>query len=254
MTVRVRSTTSTMKDAAALVARDEPHGTVVVAETQTAGIGRHGHSWHSDSPGGLYLSIILRLPFAPDALPVLTMALGLAAQSAVDDLAGVACDLRWPNDLLLNEKKLAGMMVQAVDAPSAKGVLIAGIGVNVNQTDFPPDLASIATSLLIETGQEHSKEALLDRIVAESLKYASLLADRGKAPILKRFEARSSYVRGKAVEVEAVGRIIAGITAGLDGNGFLLVETSDGIETIVAGGVRAQAMRAQATARKNVRA
>ena len=254
MTVRVRSTTSTMKDAAALAARDEPHGTVVVAETQTAGIGRHGHSWHSDSPGGLYLSIILRLPLAPDALPVLTMALGLAAQSAVDDLAGVACDLRWPNDLLLNEKKLAGVMVQAVDAPSSKGVLIAGIGVNVNQTDFPPDLASIATSLLIETGQEHSKEALLDRIVAESLKYASLLADRGKAPILERFEARSSYVRGKAVEVEAVGRIIAGITAGLDGNGFLLVETSDGTETIVAGGVRAQAMRAQATARKNVRA
>ena len=200
------------------------------------------------------MSIILRLPLAPDALPVLTMALGLAAQRAVDDLAEVACDLRWPNDLLLNEKKLAGMMVQAADVQSSntaatKGVLIAGIGVNVNQTDFPPDIRSIATSLFLETGQEHSKEVLLDAIVAESLRCANLLADRGKAPILKQFEDRSSYVRGKFVEVEAGDRIITGVTAGLDDNGFLLVRTADGIETIVAGGVRAQAM-----ARKNVRA
>jgi BirA family biotin operon repressor/biotin-[acetyl-CoA-carboxylase] ligase len=186
----------------------------------------------------LYLSIILRLPLAPDALPVLTMALGLAVQRAVDDLAEVACDLRWPNDLLLNEKKLAGVMVQSAETPDTKGVLIAGIGVNVNQTEFPPELLSIATSLRIETGREHSKEALLDRIVAESLRYASLLEDRGKGPIFEQFEARSSYVRGKSVEIDAPGRIISGFTAGLDNNGFLLVQTATGIESIVAGGVR----------------
>jgi BirA family biotin operon repressor/biotin-[acetyl-CoA-carboxylase] ligase len=232
--VRLQTTTSTMKDAAALAARGEPHGTVIVAEKQTGGIGRHGHSWHSEADGGLYLSIILRLPLAGGALPVLTMALGLAAQRAVDDIAGVACDLRWPNDLLLNEKKLAGILVQAPDA----GVLIAGIGVNVNQTAFPEELRSIATSLRLETGQKYSREVLLERIVAESLRYAELLADRGKRPILEQFEARSSYVRGKSVEVEAVDRIIAGITAGLDENGFLRVLTAEGIETIVAGGVR----------------
>jgi BirA family transcriptional regulator, biotin operon repressor / biotin---[acetyl-CoA-carboxylase] ligase len=232
--LRLKSTSSTMKDAAALAARGEPHGAVVVAEMQTAGIGRHGHSWHSEPDGGLYLSIILRLPLAPDALPVLTMALGLAAQRAVDDIAGVACDLRWPNDLLLNEKKLAGILVQAPDA----SVQIAGIGVNVNQTGFPEELGSIATSLRLETGEEYSRELLLDRIVAESLRYAELLAERGKRSILEQFEARSSYVRGKPVEVEAVGRIVTGITAGLDENGFLRVQTAEGIETIVAGGVR----------------
>jgi BirA family transcriptional regulator, biotin operon repressor / biotin---[acetyl-CoA-carboxylase] ligase len=238
MKVWLRETGSTMKDAATLAAQGEPHGTVVVAETQTAGIGRHGHTWHSESPGGLYLSIILRLPLAPDALPVLTMALGLAAQRAVDDTADVACDLRWPNDLLLNEKKLAGVMVQSADTPDTKGVLIAGIGVNVNQTNFPAEIRSIATSLFIETGREHSKEALLDRIVTESLRYASLLEDRGKSPIFEQFEARSSYVRGKSVEIDAADRIISGFTAGLDDNGFLLVQTVTGIETIIAGGVR----------------
>jgi BirA family biotin operon repressor/biotin-[acetyl-CoA-carboxylase] ligase len=249
MTVWLRKTVSTMKDAAVLAARGEPHGTVVVAETQTAGIGRHGHSWHSESPGGLYLSIILRLPLAPDVLPVLTMALGLAALRAVDDVADVACDLRWPNDLLLNDKKLAGTMVQAADVPGTKGVLIAGIGVNVNQKDFPPEIRSIATSLFIETGREYSKEILLDRIVAESLRYSGLLTDRGKRSIFEQFEARSSYVRGKSVDVDAADRIITGVTAGLDDNGFLLVRTPTGIETIIAGGVRAQAV-----ARKNVRA
>src|SRR5580704_15040963 len=88
----------------------------------------------------------------------------------------VRCDIRWPNDLILNERKLAGIMVQAVE----KGVLIAGIGVNVNQTVFPEELRSVATSLRIETGREHEKEALLERIVAGSLTYAALLECVGK--------------------------------------------------------------------------
>jgi BirA family biotin operon repressor/biotin-[acetyl-CoA-carboxylase] ligase len=173
-------------------------------------------------------------------LPVLTMALGLAAQRAVDHVAGVACDLRWPNDLLLNEKKLAGILVQAADGQGSRGALIAGIGVNVNQTSFPEEIRSIATSLRLETGEEHSKDALLDRIVAESLSYASVLADLGKRPILEQFEAKSSYAQGKSVEVDAQGRTIAGVTAGLDDNGFLRVRTPGGMETIIAGGVRTQ--------------
>jgi BirA family biotin operon repressor/biotin-[acetyl-CoA-carboxylase] ligase len=166
------------------------------------------------------------------------MALGLATQRAVDHVAAVACDLRWPNDLLLNEKKLAGILVQTTDVQAA---LIAGIGVNVNQTDFPYDIRSIATSLRRETAREHSRDELLDRIVAESLNYASLLADRGKSPILEQFAARSSYARGRPVEVELADRIITGVTAGLDMNGFLLVQTPDGIETIITGGVRPRA-------------
>jgi BirA family biotin operon repressor/biotin-[acetyl-CoA-carboxylase] ligase len=154
------------------------------------------------------------------------MALGLAVQRAIDDATGVSPDLRWPNDVMLNERKLAGIIVQSADE-----ALIAGIGVNVNQLSFPDSLKGVATSLRIETGRDHSKDALLDRIVAESLRYVQI----GKRGILRRFEERSSYVRGKAVEVDGSLR---GVTAGLDGDGFLLVQTSTGIEKIVAGGVR----------------
>jgi BirA family biotin operon repressor/biotin-[acetyl-CoA-carboxylase] ligase len=215
-----------MKDAAVLAANGEPHGTAIVAERQTGGVGRHGHSWHSDSPGGLYLSMVLRLQTA--ASPALTMALGLAVQRSVNDLAGVTTDLRWPNDVMLNERKLAGILVQSAEA----GALIAGIGVNVNQPAFPDDLKSIATSLRIETGKDHDKEALLNRIIAESLRYAAL----SKPDILKQFENRSTYVRGKAVTVD--GRI-KGVTAGLDQNGFLLLRTGSEIQTILTGGLRA---------------
>ncbi len=126
-------------------------------------------------------------------------------------------------------------MVQTGD----QGALIAGIGVNVNQTAFPEELRRIATSLRIETGREHSKEELLDRVVAECLKQAVLLADAGKGQVLKEFEARSSYARGKIVQVDDGNRVFGGVTAGLDENGFLMVETPSGIETVMAGGVRA---------------
>jgi len=240
----LRTTASTMKDAAILAAQGEPHGTVVVAEEQSTGIGRQGHTWHSEPGAGLYISIILRLPLAPDALPVLTMALGLAVQRAVRLVAGADCDIRWPNDLLLNEKKVAGILVQSTEA-----ALIAGIGLNVSQKNFPGDLSQTATSLLIATGKEHSKDALLDQIVDDSIHYARVLAERGIAPILEQFATRSSYVNGKAVDVDVGDRAITGITAGLDEKGFLRVDTGDRIETIISGGVRPQAL-----ARKNVRA
>ena len=230
MIVRLQTTTSTMKDAAVLAARGEPHGTAVIAQSQTAGIGRQGHTWHSADTGGLYISIILRLAIAPSEMPILTMALGLAVQRAVNDMALVSCDLRWPNDVMLSDRKLAGTIVQA-----AEGALIAGIGLNVNQREFPADLAETATSLKIETGREHSKDALADRIIAESLRHSSLLAERGKREILRRFEESSTWPRGKAVEVDGK---IRGVTAGLDENGFLLVRTPDRLETILAGGVR----------------
>jgi len=228
--LRLRSTSSTMKDAAALASKGQPHGTAVVADIQTAGIGRHGHTWHSEDLGGLYLSIVLRMPLASPSMPVLTMALGLAVQRAVNDVAQVSADLRWPNDVMLSERKLAGILVQA-----AGDALIAGIGVNVNQETFPLDLAGIATSLRRETGHEFSKDDLANRIVAESLRYAALLSEKGRLEILRRFEQSSTWPRGKAVEVD--GRI-RGVTAGLDENGFLLVQTPDKLETVIAGGVR----------------
>jgi len=233
-----RSTASTMKDAARLAAQGEPHGTTVIADEQTAGIGRNGHSWHSERGLGLYISIILRPSLPPDSLPVLTMALGLAVQSAVKDATGVECDLRWPNDLLFEGRKVAGIMVQATES-----ALIGGVGINVNHSEFPEELRDVATSLRIATGREHLKDQILDRVLVNALEWTERLEQRGKQEIFAEFERRSSYVHSKPVEVELSGRTIEGTTAGLDANGFLRVQTAAGIETVIAGGVRERQIR-----------
>ena len=227
MTVWLRSTTSTMLDATVLAEKGEPHGTVVVAESQTGGIGRHGHEWHSADTGGLYVSIILRLERPPDELPIVTMALGLAVQAAVNGATGLASDIRWPNDLMLNGRKAAGVIAQL----TSPGVMIAGIGLNVNQTEFPDELGSLATSLRIETDREFDKPAILDSLVAECLYWAV----QPKAKIIAEFEKNSTWAKGKCVEVDGRWH---GVTAGLDPNGFLLVATPAGTETVLSGGVR----------------
>ena len=127
-------TGSTMSDAALLAAAGCPSGTVVVAEEQTAGQGRHGRSWYSERGTGLYVSIVLRPPLAADDFPVLTLALGLATAEAIARATDLACDLRWPNDVLLDDKKCAGILIQA-----AGDAFIAGLpGRHHRRCDLPP--------------------------------------------------------------------------------------------------------------------
>ena len=222
---------STMIEAALLADGGAPHGTAVVADTQTAGIGRHGHSWHSERGVGLYVSIVLRPQLPPDSVPTLTLALGLAAQSAI----GHGCDLRWPNDLMLNDRKVGGILVQfAADA------FIAGIGINVNHAQMPAELDDIATSLRIETGREHDREALLTRLLGAVDREAAALERNGRAAVIAEFTARSTYASAKRVFIETGRGLTLGTTAGLDPSGFLFVDTDDGSrELILAGGVRA---------------
>jgi BirA family biotin operon repressor/biotin-[acetyl-CoA-carboxylase] ligase len=229
--VRLATTSSTMKDAAALAAQGCAHGTAVIAEEQTAGIGRHGHSWHSEQGAGLYVSVVLRLP---ETTPILTLALGLATVDAIRNCTGVVCDLRWPNDVLAAQRKVVGIMVQMADSAA-----IAGIGINVNHTRFPPELADLATSLRIQTGRTVDKEVLLESLLASIDDCCEILRSGGNTALLKMFSTASSYVSGKRVKVDLGERTIEGVTVGLDDAGFLRVRRTDGVvETILSGGVR----------------
>src|SRR5712692_1403093 len=148
--VRFETIDSTMREAARLAAEGCEAGTAVVSDEQTAGQGRHGHKWHSEKHAGLYVSIVLRPKLSPDSLPVVTLTLGLATAEAISQTTGLRCDLRWPNDVMLSGKKVAGILVQLCDSAA-----IAGIGINVNQTGFPSEIAAEATSLRMESAREH---------------------------------------------------------------------------------------------------
>lgn len=222
---------TTMREAAELAAGGAPPGTVVIAGEQTAGQGRHGHAWHSEAGSGLYLSLVL----PPASPPAVTLALGLAAAEAISRVTDLECDLRWPNDLLLNERKAAGILVHVESS-----VLTAGIGINVNHAVFPEELVDIATSLRREARRPFAREDVAVELCGAVDRYIRMLHAAGKDKIFALFSRRSSYARGRAVAVDRPEGTLRGVTAGLDRDGFLRVRTPDGQEhLIMAGGVRA---------------
>ena len=226
---------TTMRAAAAL----EVSGSAVIAEEQTAGQGRHGHSWHSEKGLGLYLSVYLLPELRWESAPTLTMALGLATADALALATGLICDLRWPNDLMVGTKKVAGILTQLADSAA-----VAGIGVNVNHERFPEELASEATSLRMELGRAQSREQILIELLPAIDRYVEMLETRGAGAILDLFSRRSSYASGKRVVVKQGDSMLHGTTAGLHDAGFLVVRKDDGSdEIILAGGVRAAGAR-----------
>jgi BirA family biotin operon repressor/biotin-[acetyl-CoA-carboxylase] ligase len=216
--LRFPSVDSTQRLAAA-----EPLGTVVLADEQTSGQGRHGHTWHSEPGAGIYCSIVL----APT--PLLTLALGVATIDAIAQSTGITCDLRWPNDLMLANRKCAGILVQLID-----GRAIAGIGINVNHTSFPPELE--ATSLRIHSHRVVDRESILEAL----LPAIDSVTREDAETILRLFAHASSYVAGRRVTVDQPGGLITGTTAGMNSEGHLIVRKDDGTDTLIlAGGVRA---------------
>jgi BirA family biotin operon repressor/biotin-[acetyl-CoA-carboxylase] ligase len=206
-------------DSTMVAAAGRPPGTIVIADEQTAGQGRHGHSWHSAPGAGIYCSIVL------EPAPVLTLALGLATVDAIAKVTGACCDLRWPNDVMLGGKKVSGILVQLIE-----GCAIAGIGINVNQDVFPQELEGQATSLRADT---------TDLLIALLHAVESFVKEE-KDDVLRLFSHASSYVAGRRVTVDLPDGVIVGTTAGLDTDGFLIVRKDDGTDTLVlAGGVRA---------------
>ena len=212
-------------DSTMMAAAELPVGSVVLADRQTAGQGRHGRAWHSEAGSGIYGSLVLR------PTPLLTMAVGLAVQHAIVEATGLVCDLRWPNDVMLANRKVAGILAQLVDSHA-----IVGIGINVNHGAFPADLAALATSLRAQAGRTFEREAILLAL----LPAIDAFTAEPQEAILRLFTHASSYAAGRRVTVDLPEGRVEGVTAGLDESGYLMVRQDDGSVTlVVAGGVRA---------------
>jgi BirA family biotin operon repressor/biotin-[acetyl-CoA-carboxylase] ligase len=233
---KVSSTNSVAMQAAAEGAVE---GSVFLAEQQTAGRGRSNHKWHSAESSGIYCSVILRPPFPPSEALILSLAAGLAVQSAVYAVnPKVPADLKWPNDLLIDGKKFCGILTEMNAEVTKVRYLVIGIGINVNQNTFPPDLREIATSLRSASRHPWSRvevcAALLKSLDRE---YRALLQrPDARDSILQRFQERSSSVKGRRVRIEENDEF-EGVTAGLDARGFLQVRTPHGLRMVLGGSV-----------------
>jgi len=226
-----------------------PAGSVYIADEQTAGRGRSDHRWYSAAGDGLYVSVLLRPALAASEALKLSLATGLAVQSAIAKSASLAIDLRWPNDLVVpathsHAKKCGGILTEtSIDTTGRLHYAVIGIGLNLNQAEFPSDLRDAATSLRIATGTEISRNSLLIQLLLQLSNEIDLLEQelRGKAGLLPlniRFARASSWVHGKHVSVSEDGGY-TGVTAGLNEQGLLKVLLRDGSErTVRHGGVR----------------
>ena len=219
-----------------------PHGSVYFADEQTAGRGRGDHRWESETGAGLYVSVLLRLPLAAARLSLLPLAAGLAAADAIHAVTGTTIDLRWPNDLLIGERKTGGILVESRLDGDALAFAVVGIGINVHQRSFHPALATPATSLALACGRPVSRQALLVALLKSLEHEAQIVCDEESARMLPaRIEQRSTWLRGRRVEVHGP-QACTGTTAGLDANGFLRVQTARGLVTVQTGGIRAPEM------------
>jgi BirA family biotin operon repressor/biotin-[acetyl-CoA-carboxylase] ligase len=248
-----RTAGSTNADALAAARRGAPHGSVYLADEQTAGRGRGDHGWISAAGEGLYVSVLLRPQIPAARLPLLPLAAGLAAAEAIRAVSGLAADLRWPNDLLISTprtktypwgprlglRKAGGILVEAKNDSERLLHAVVGIGINVHQRTFPSDLATPATSLDLESRRTNSRQALLVALLKSLQRETCALADPvAAATIPARVEGASTWIRGRNVEVHGP-QACTGVTAGLDENGFLLVRTANGFVTVRTGGLRA---------------
>jgi BirA family biotin operon repressor/biotin-[acetyl-CoA-carboxylase] ligase len=238
------STTGSTNDVASSLAASGPNeGTVVIADTQTAGRGRRGRTWFSPPGAGLYVSIVLdpsRAKVNPErATSLLTLAAGVALAEAVQRATGLAPEIKWPNDLLIGRRKLAGILAEGGSSGGAASPTVLGYGINVAPAAYPRDLEDRATSLESELGRAVDRAALCAETIASIAgRYGDLLAGRFDA-ILDAWRALAPGSRGSRVSWMAMAGSSprSGTTAGIDGTGALLVQTGDRIERLIAGEV-----------------
>lgn len=220
---------------------DAPEFTCVTAEEQTAGRGRRERSWHSAPGDGLYLSVLLRPEIDANKTPLLSLLAAVAVAETIlgFQISNLRLDIKWPNDVLVNDRKVSGILIESTSTPNEAPRFIIGIGVNLNHPSFPSELSEIATSLQIECGERFDvasfRNALLDRL---AFWYEELRQHRLRK-ILQRWQELSSYARGKQVIVIFDHEEVCGATVGLNDSGALLLKIASGeIRTILAGEIK----------------
>ncbi len=235
--LRFDSLPSTNTEATRQAAQGAPEGLCVVAREQTRGRGRAGRTWLSPPDAGLYFSIVLRPERLPvRAWPLLTLMAALAVRDALLEACELETDIKWPNDIMVNDRKLCGILAETIEADTGRAVVI-GIGINLNESAFPPELKNAATSVSALTGHAPDNERLLQSLIrAIERRYKNLQAANGEEETIRDWSQHSSYASNRRVRVTLAAENFDGWTRGLEPDGALRVETFTGEIRIIRAG------------------
>ena len=212
------------------------HGALVIAESQSAGRGRLGRAWYSEPGNGFYVSIVLRPRIPPGYAPLFTLGTAVALHNTIERITGLQVDIKWPNDLLVDGKKICGILAEMQAEFDRVNSVIIGVGVNVNHVALPAELYDTATSLRLASGRDHSRMELLVDFLEELENLLTRCEQAGPATIIDDWTACSSYANGRPLQIHNGFQVIEGTTAGLNSFGALRLKTADGtIEEIYSG-------------------
>jgi BirA family biotin operon repressor/biotin-[acetyl-CoA-carboxylase] ligase len=236
------STASTNDVAARLAESGAEEGTIVVAERQTAGRGRHGRVWYSPPGAGLYASVIVR-PASGEShdenpAALLTLASGVAIAEAVRAVTGLPAQIKWPNDVLIGGRKLAGILAEAAVQAGALQFVVVGFGVNLQPAAYPLELAPRVTSIEAETSRPSDRAVLLAEILAAMGERCTDLRAGRFDVILSAWRRLAPSLPGARVEWDSPAGVVRGRAEDIDRHGALLVRVGDRIERLIAGEVR----------------
>ena len=259
---------STNTEALRQAAAGAPEGLCIIAAEQTAGRGRQGRTWVSEKNSGLYLSVVLRPKIDTRFLSLITLMTAVAVHNTLTEIFRLTPDIKWPNDILVNEKKICGILAETTETSSGLAVIV-GIGINLRSSNFPPELYQTATSIEehasgsppfegeVPPGRGGSTAVQYSTRIERSLLnhldhwYKTLQSENGPCDILEAWQQRSTYFSGKPVRVTVKNGSITGVTNGLEPNGALRVRRGDGSITIIQSG-DVQQLRSQNHLRERV--
>ena len=224
-------TVSTNDDAAAAAKNGAPHGALFGAETQTRGRGRRGSEWLSTPGAGLWFSLLLRPRFGAELAPALALCAGLSVRAAIAERVAAKVLVKWPNDVLADGRKLAGILVESQLSGAQISSVVVGIGINVTQCEFPEPLAAIATSLALLSARDLGRERLLADVLGRLEAELERLASQGMAGVAAALAPHDALLE-RRLRVES----LEGRGAGIDPSGRLRLRLADGNVELVASG------------------
>ena len=221
---------STNTELARLAMKGAEHGTVVVAESQSAGKGRRGRQWESPAGENIYMSILLRPDCAPDLAPMLTLVMAYSVGEALKALGFLEVQIKWPNDLVLSSKKICGILTEMQLKDSEIDYVVVGVGINVNTSRFPEELQDTATSLYLESGTILDREKLVESIAKYFDKSYRKFLETQDLSFLKEAYNDMLVNVGREVRVLEPGNEYTAYARGINASGELLVRTAGGEE------------------------
>lgn len=235
------STGSTNPDAKRFAEEGAPHGTIVVADRQTAGRGRRGRTWSSPSGKSIYFTIVVRPAFAPDKASMITLVMALSVAQAIEEVTGLPAQIKWPNDIVVHKKKVCGILTEMSMTPEMDEIqfVVAGVGVNTNHNgleEFPEEIRETAASLKMESGEHIDRAGLLERILARfEENYDCFERIQDLSALREAYQAHLINMDTQVLVLDPAGEY-AGISRGISETGELIVERENGDRVLVYAG------------------